>query len=354
MIKDALRTADTQDFDAILPFTVAQVHCSESSPPENYCWAGNLLLHEPALQGQDCPETDPAESGTLEGKSHTPPVPAIRHNKRQKSRDSAPAKNGTDDHINLELGDSGAPSIPNETPKRPVFNDMSDVDDQLFCDAANLIDPVNSTASIPAAEQERFFTLFSRALKSRNVLFLLGELLGEFANYFHYGYHECMKNLVHYLTTEERVETKDIKYARILAFLQSKSRVATEPVFGSLGAFPDQADYLCQLHSSPESLQSHSPNDSVFQQSPPGHFSWHSTARSPTISYPTVPLSAPTQQHHGGYLSPVQGLDHHYFNFFNGHPHANAFSLHSTTCTATCVVNRIRLPFCVVFIYMCS
>ncbi|XP_035645422.1 hairy and enhancer of split-related protein helt isoform X1 [Oncorhynchus keta] len=157
-----------------------------------------------------------------------------------------------------------------------------------------------------------------------------GELLGEFANYFHYGYHECMKNLVHYLTTEERVETKDIKYARILAFLQSKSRVATEPVFGSLGAFPDQADYLCQLHSSPESLQSHSPNDSVFQQSPPGHFSWHSTARSPTISYPTVPLSAPTQQHHGGYLSPVQGLDHHYFNFFNGHPHANAFSLHST------------------------
>nr|XP_029529259.1 hairy and enhancer of split-related protein HELT isoform X2 [Oncorhynchus nerka] len=270
MIKDALWTADTQDFDAILPFctsafsnspriqgtstpsrhipdpnrqrsTVAQVHCSESSPPENYCWAGNLLLHEPALQGQDCPETGPAESGTLEGKSHTPPVSAIRHNKRQKSRDSAPAKNGTDDHINLELGDSGAPSIPNETPKRPVFNDMSDVDDQLFCDAANLIDPVNSTASIPAAEQERF-----------------------------------------------------------------------------------------QLHSSPESLQSHSPNDSVFQQSPPGHFSWHSTARSPTISYPTVPLSAPTQQHHGGYLSPVQGLDHHYFNFFNGHPHANAFSLHST------------------------
>ena len=93
--------------------------------------------------------------------------------------DSAPAKNGTDDHINLELGDSGAPSIPNETPKRPVFNDMSDVDDQLFCDAANLIDPVNSTASIPADEQERFFTLFSRALKSRNVLLYkrLGDLI---------------------------------------------------------------------------------------------------------------------------------------------------------------------------------
>ncbi|KAB0406379.1 hypothetical protein E2I00_001848, partial [Balaenoptera physalus] len=46
------------------------------------------------------------------------------------------------------------------------------------------------------------------------------ELLAEFANYFHYGYHECMKNLVHYLTTVERMETKDTKYARILAFLQ--------------------------------------------------------------------------------------------------------------------------------------
>lgn len=82
--------------------------------------------------------------------------------------DSAPAKNGTDGHIHLELGDSGAPNIPDETTDRPVFNDISDVDDQLFCDAANLIDPVNSTAS--AVEQERFFTLFSRALKSRNVL----------------------------------------------------------------------------------------------------------------------------------------------------------------------------------------
>ncbi|KAK5865840.1 hypothetical protein PBY51_020079 [Eleginops maclovinus] len=109
-----------------------------------------------------------------------------------------------------------------------------------------------------------------------------GELLAEFANYFHYGYHECMKNLVHYLTTEDRAETKDIN---------------------------------------------HSPSDSVYQQSPPGHFSWHSSTRSPGISYPTVPLSAHTQQH-GGYLSPVQGLDHHYFNFI-GHTHANTFSLHS-------------------------
>ncbi|KAJ8001233.1 hypothetical protein DPEC_G00192210 [Dallia pectoralis] len=174
-----------------------------------------------------------------------------------------------------------------------------------------------------------------------------GELLAEFANYFHYGYHECMKNLVHYLTTEERVETKDIKYARILAFLQSKSRCVTEPVFGSLGASPaDPPDYLSQMHSSPESHQSLSPSDSVFQQTPPGHLSWHSAARSPAISYPTVPLSAPVPQHpgylspvpqhpgylspvpqHPGYLSQVHGLDHHYFNLFNGHTHANAFSL---------------------------
>lgn len=156
--------------------------------------------------------------------------------------------------------------------------------------------------------------------------FILGELLAEFANYFHYGYHECMKNLVHYLTTEDRAETKDIKYARILAFLQSKSRVVTEPVFGSVSSMPEPSDYLGQLHSSPEH-QSHSPSDSMYQQSPPGHFSWHGSARSPGISYPTVPLSAHTQQH-GGYLSPVQGLDHHYFNFI-GHTHTNTFSLHS-------------------------
>lgn len=150
--------------------------------------------------------------------------------------------------------------------------------------------------------------------------------MAEFANYFHYGYHECMKNLVHYLTTEDRAETKDIKYARILAFLQSKSRVVTEPVFGPVGTIPEPSDYLSQLHSSPEH-QSHSPSDSVYQPSAPGHFSWHSSARSPSIAYPTMPLSAHTQQH-GGYLSPVQGLDHHYFNFL-GHTHANTFSLHS-------------------------
>ncbi|XP_053273985.1 hairy and enhancer of split-related protein helt-like [Pleuronectes platessa] len=144
-----------------------------------------------------------------------------------------------------------------------------------------------------------------------------GELLAEFANYFHYGYHECMKNLVHYLNTEDRAETKDIKYARILAFLQSESCVVTEPVFYGARTVSKSPNILFWLHTS----------DSVYKQSPPGHFSWHSSARSPAITYPTEPLSAHSQQH-GGYLSPLQGLDHHYFNFI-GHTHANTFSLQS-------------------------
>ncbi|XP_061882150.1 hairy and enhancer of split-related protein helt [Entelurus aequoreus] len=164
-----------------------------------------------------------------------------------------------------------------------------------------------------------------------------GELLAEFANYFHYGYHECMKNLVHYLTTEDRAETKDIKYARILAFLQSKSRAVTEPVFGSVGGGPEPSDYLGhQLHSSPER---HSPAEAVYvhpppppqqqQPSPPaGHLAWHGSARGPTISYQPVALSAHPQQH-GGYLSPVQGLEHHHYFNFLGHTHHNTFSLHS-------------------------
>lgn len=128
----------------------------------------------------------------------------------------------------------------------------------------------------------------------------VGELLSEFANYFHYGYHECMKNLVHYLTTVERTETKDTKYARILAFLQSK--VVSEPVFGSRfePAFssPEPVDFLCQLRSPPECHQS--PSEPVFQPNHGGHLAWHGS----TLTYP--------QQH---------GLDpHHYVNFM-GHTH---------------------------------
>lgn len=128
-----------------------------------------------------------------------------------------------------------------------------------------------------------------------------GELLSEFANYFHYGYHECMKNLVHYLTTVERTETKDNKYARILAFLQSK--VVSEPVFGSryesTFTSPEPVDFLCQLRSPPECHPN--PSEPVFQQSHSGHLSWHGSA----LAYP--------QQH---------GLDHHHYMNFMSHSHS--------------------------------
>ncbi|KAI5943761.1 Hairy and enhancer of split-related protein HELT [Manis javanica] len=84
------------------------------------------------------------------------------------------------------------------------------------------------------------------------------ELLAEFANYFHYGYHECMKNLVHYLTTVERMETKDTKYARILAFLQSKARLGAEPAFQPLGSLPEP-DFSYQLHPAAPEFAGHGP-----------------------------------------------------------------------------------------------
>uniref|UniRef100_A0A8C5P630 Hairy and enhancer of split-related protein HELT n=1 Tax=Leptobrachium leishanense TaxID=445787 RepID=A0A8C5P630_9ANUR len=154
------------------------------------------------------------------------------------------------------------------------------------------------------------------------------DLLSEFANYFHYGYHECMKNLVHYLTTVERMETKDTKYARIVAFLQSKAHLTTEPLFSSL----QEADVSCQLHSSPPEYAS--PCDSSFAAGSGGSFSWHSTTRSPTLNYLTGPTAMPlpctaTQQTaHGGFLSPMQSLDRHYVSLL-GHSHPNSFSMHS-------------------------
>ncbi|TFK15895.1 B2 bradykinin receptor [Platysternon megacephalum] len=152
------------------------------------------------------------------------------------------------------------------------------------------------------------------------------ELLAEFANYFHYGYHECMKNLVHYLTTVERMETKDTKYARILAFLQSKARFVTEPIFTTLGSLPEP-DFSYQLHPAPE-CPAHSPNESMFQQGSGGPFSWHGPARSPTIPYlpnAAMPLPNPGQQRNT-FLSSVQGLDRHYLNLI-GHSHSSTFSL---------------------------
>ncbi|XP_030305764.1 hairy and enhancer of split-related protein HELT isoform X1 [Calypte anna] len=155
------------------------------------------------------------------------------------------------------------------------------------------------------------------------------ELLSEFANYFHYGYHECMKNLVHYLTTVERMETKDTKYARILAFLQSKARFVTEPLFTSLGSLPEP-DFSYQLHSGPECPgHGHSPGEAVLQPPTGGAFPWHGTARSPSLPYhlpnAAVPLASPGQQR-STFLSSVQGLDRHYLNLL-GHSHPNAFGL---------------------------
>ncbi|KAG8453696.1 hypothetical protein GDO86_000360 [Hymenochirus boettgeri] len=149
------------------------------------------------------------------------------------------------------------------------------------------------------------------------------DLLSEFANYFHYGYHECMKNLVHYLTTVERMETKDNKYARIVAFLQSKAHLSTEPLYSPL----QELDISCQLHSSPDYT---SPGDCTFPQTTGGSFSWHGSARSPTLNYLTSPSAmslpcSPTQQPaHSTFLPSVQGLDRHYFNLL-GHSHTSSF-----------------------------
>ncbi|XP_007517721.1 hairy and enhancer of split-related protein HELT isoform X2 [Erinaceus europaeus] len=155
------------------------------------------------------------------------------------------------------------------------------------------------------------------------------ELLAEFANYFHYGYHECMKNLVHYLTTVERMETKDTKYARILAFLQSKARLGSEPVLPPLGSLPE-ADF--SYHPAGPEFAGHSPGEaSVFPQgAASGPFWPHGGARSQALPYlPNTPgpLSSPAQQH-SPFLAPVQSLDRHYLNLIS-HAHPNALSLHT-------------------------
>ncbi|NXT02776.1 HELT protein, partial [Jacana jacana] len=137
------------------------------------------------------------------------------------------------------------------------------------------------------------------------------------------GSHECMKNLVHYLTTVERMETKDTKYARILAFLQSKARFVTEPLFTSLGSLPEP-DFSYPLHPGSEC-----PGDAVLQPPPGGAFPWHGASRSPPLPYhlpnAAVPLASPGQQR-STFLSSVQGLDRHYLNLL-GHSHPNAFGL---------------------------
>ncbi|XP_015716898.1 hairy and enhancer of split-related protein HELT [Coturnix japonica] len=129
------------------------------------------------------------------------------------------------------------------------------------------------------------------------------ELLSEFANYFHYGYHECMKNLVHYLTTVERMETKDTKYARILAFLQSKARFAAEPLL----AAPPEPD--ASFPPPPER-----------PPCPAEPFPW-----------PYAPLPAPAAlggpgQQRAAFLPSAQGLERRYLGLL-GPPPPGAFGL---------------------------
>ncbi|XP_029815289.1 LOW QUALITY PROTEIN: hairy and enhancer of split-related protein HELT [Manacus vitellinus] len=190
---------------------------------------------------------------------------------------------------------------------------------------------VASSGKLEKAEILEMTVQYLRALHSAD--FPRGrekaELLSEFANYFHYGYHECMKNLVHYLTTVERMETKDTKYARILAFLQSKARFVTEPLFTSLGSLPEP-DFSYQLHPGPEcSGHGHSPAEAVLQPPSGGAIPLARHCRSPSLPYhlpsAAVPLASPGQQR-STFLSSVQGLDRHYLNLL-GHSHPNAFGL---------------------------
>nr|XP_012640320.1 hairy and enhancer of split-related protein HELT isoform X1 [Microcebus murinus] len=192
---------------------------------------------------------------------------------------------------------------------------------------------LQSSGKLEKAEILEMTVQYLRALHSAD--FPRGrekELLAEFANYFHYGYHECMKNLVHYLTTVERMETKDTKYARILAFLQSKARLGAEPGFTPLALLPE-ADFNYQLHPAGSEFAGHSPGEAaVFPQgAAPGPFPWPpGAARSPALPYlpsAPVPLQSPAQQH-SPFLAPVQGLDRHYLNLI-GHAHPNNLNLHT-------------------------
>ncbi|XP_029441972.1 hairy and enhancer of split-related protein HELT [Rhinatrema bivittatum] len=143
------------------------------------------------------------------------------------------------------------------------------------------------------------------------------ELLTEFANYFHYGYHECMKNLVHYLTTVERMETKDSKYVRIVAFLQSKACLAPEPLFSALA----EADLHYQR---PDYASPGAGEPAAFPQAA-GPFPWPGPARSPGGAY--LPVQCGPGPQHGPFLAPVQGLERHYLSLLS-HSHTGTFGQH--------------------------
>ncbi|XP_039769742.1 hairy and enhancer of split-related protein HELT [Ornithorhynchus anatinus] len=134
------------------------------------------------------------------------------------------------------------------------------------------------------------------------------ELLTEFAHYFHSGYHECMKNLVHYLTTVERLESKDTKYARVLAFLQSRARLG--PV--ALGSPPEPDRIFPPLPLPPAGPEPCDPSAAAFPG--PGPFPWpRGPAMPPYLPGSPAPLPSPAQPP-SPFLTPVQGLDRRYLH----------------------------------------
>nr|KAF6373839.1 helt bHLH transcription factor [Pipistrellus kuhlii] len=148
------------------------------------------------------------------------------------------------------------------------------------------------------------------------------ELLAEFANYFHYGYRECMRNLVHYLTTVERPEARDTEYARILGFLQSKARLGAAPALPPPGPLPEP-DLSCPLHPAGPELGGHGPGEAASfpQGAAPAPLPWPPYLPGAPAALPSPP------QPHSPFLAHGQGLDRHYLSLI-GHSHPNGLSLH--------------------------
>ncbi|XP_071212554.1 uncharacterized protein [Salvelinus alpinus] len=152
----------------------AQIHSSAS--PEQFYLAD---IHETSFQGQGSTSTEPADAVILAEQRHQPLVSELLQNSpRQKSRDSSPAYKD-----NAQTSEDAQTSIPEEAPKTPVkktakpddfkdLNDISEVDDLMFCEAANLLESANSVGATADSEidQDRFFKAFTLGLKSRKAL----------------------------------------------------------------------------------------------------------------------------------------------------------------------------------------
>ncbi|XP_055768063.1 uncharacterized protein LOC129861495 [Salvelinus fontinalis] len=148
----------------------AQIHRSAS--PEQYYWEG---IHETALQGQGSQATDQADAIIRVAQRHVPEFSELLQNSPlQKSRDSSPAYKDIQEATHLD---------PEEAPKTPVtrtakpddfkvLNDISEVDDLMFCEVANLIEAANSGGATASCEidQAVLFKAFTQGLKSRKAL----------------------------------------------------------------------------------------------------------------------------------------------------------------------------------------